>query len=264
MRNMLLPLLPAVAMLLLLSGCGGKALAPDAGPPPDPDMAFQAPVSRQPENAPPARDPLPAPIDDPWEGFNRSMYTFNAQFDRVVFLPILRVYKAVLPDKAEQSVSNFFNNLGELPTMANCLLQGKLQGFFTTLDRVVINSTIGLLGVFDVAGELGAPRYEEDFGQTLGAWGVGSGPYLVLPLLGPSSVRDAAGAAGDYALTAWEFDVLQTKAGLSYPERLGVTGVNAVDTRNQQTFRYYESGSPFEYLLIRYLYATKRELDVKK
>ena len=243
----------ALAALLLLTGCGWKASKPLPS-------GFRAPNPRELVDA----NATEQNIRDPWERFNRSMYTFNAQFDRVVFLPVVRTYETVAPKPVRQGVSNFFSNLDSFPSMVNCLLQGKFEGFFTTFDRMVINTTLGLGGFFDVASDMNLRKFDEDLGQTLGTYGLGTGPYLVLPLLGPSNVRDAAGAAGDFGMTAFEYDIWQTRAGLQYHERLGVSGVNAVNTRHQQSFRYYETGSPFEYTLIRYLYTKKRELDVEK
>ena len=125
------------------------------------------------------------------------MYYFNAKADEYVLLPVVSGYKAITPDPVERGVSNFFSNLGELPTLANALLQLKFEVALTTFSRFTLNSTIGLAGLFDVASSMGIPEQNEDFGQTLGYWGVGSGPYLVLPLLGPSSMRDAAGLGLD-------------------------------------------------------------------
>jgi phospholipid-binding lipoprotein MlaA len=128
---------------------------------------------------------------DPWEGFNRSIYSFNTTVDDVILKPVAEGYDAVFPQPIKTGVSNFFSNLGELPTSANQLLQGKFTNGLSDLSRFVINSTLGLAGFFDVATELGLEEHDEDFGQTLAVWGVDSGPYLMLPLLGPSTVRDA-------------------------------------------------------------------------
>lgn len=127
---------------------------------------------------------------DPYESFNRTMYDFNKGVDTVVLKPLAEGYDAVLPDPAKQSVSNFFSNLDEIPTAVNQLLQGKFLDATSDLGRFIINTTIGLGGLFDVATKMGIDSHSEDFGQTLGYWGVDSGPYLVLPFLGPSSGRD--------------------------------------------------------------------------
>jgi phospholipid-binding lipoprotein MlaA len=128
---------------------------------------------------------------DPYEGFNRTMYGFNNGVDTYFLKPITQGYKFVMPDVAETGVSNFFSNLLEVRNIVNSLLQGKAEKAAHSTGRFVFNSTIGLAGLFDVAGGLGLEKQDgEDFGQTLGAWGVESGSYLVLPLLGPSTLRD--------------------------------------------------------------------------
>ncbi|MFT5114693.1 MAG: phospholipid-binding lipoprotein MlaA [Parasphingorhabdus sp.] len=138
---------------------------------------------------------------DPFEGFNRRVYRFNSKLDRWVLKPITSRYVKHVPPKVRRGVKNVFSNLREPTTIVNDVLQGK--GIQAAKDsfRFVLNSTFGILGVFDVATHLNLPRNKEDFGQTMGKWGVPAGPYLVLPLLGPSSVRDAAGLIPQYAYT---------------------------------------------------------------
>lgn len=129
---------------------------------------------------------------DPFEGFNRVVFQFNEQADRFVLRPVARGYRFVTPDPVERSVIRVFDNLGEVINVANDLLQGKFDQAANDGGRFIVNSTVGLVGIFDVAGHIGLKRNDgEDFGQTLARWGVGSGPYLVLPLFGPSTVRDA-------------------------------------------------------------------------
>jgi phospholipid-binding lipoprotein MlaA len=135
--------------------------------------------------------------DDPFESFNRTMYDFNRGVDKAVLRPIAKGYDAVAPAPVKQSVSNFFANLDELPNFVNSLLQGKVVDGFSDLGRFTINSTLGLGGLFDVASKMGIPSHDEDFGQTLGVWGIESGPYLVLPFLGPSSIRDSVSRPAD-------------------------------------------------------------------
>ncbi|MCB1877592.1 MAG: VacJ family lipoprotein [Chromatiales bacterium] len=130
---------------------------------------------------------------DPWEGFNRGVYSFNKTVDTYALKPVAQGYRYVTPDFVDTGVTNFFNNINELFVSANDLLQFKFKRAGTDLGRFAINSTIGVLGLIDVASDLGMRRNDEDFGQTLGAYGVGAGNYLVLPFLGPSSVRDAVG-----------------------------------------------------------------------
>jgi phospholipid-binding lipoprotein MlaA len=138
---------------------------------------------------------------DPLEGINRGIYKFNDVTDKAVFKPVAKAYKAVAPTPVRKGFNNFFNNLGSITTVANDILQFKFAHAFTDAGRFVINSTFGIAGFIDVAGMDKIERRKEDFGQTLGYWGAGSGPYLVLPFLGPSSVRDTTGLVFDSATT---------------------------------------------------------------
>ena len=128
--------------------------------------------------------------EDPWESFNRKVYRFNDVLDRWALKPVAKGYRKVTPDVVEDGVHNVFRNLGEARNLANNLLQLKMHDAGVDTARFFFNTTFGLLGFFDVATKMGLQRNDEDFGQTLGAWGVKSGPYVVLPLLGPSTVRD--------------------------------------------------------------------------
>jgi phospholipid-binding lipoprotein MlaA len=127
---------------------------------------------------------------DPWERFNRSSFAFNDRLDRAVAKPVAKAYKKVTPRVVRTGVSNFVSNLGSLTTIANDVLQGKLRQAGSDTGRFLLNTTLGLGGLFDPASAAGIDRGNEDFGQTLGKWGVKSGPYLMLPFLGPSTVRD--------------------------------------------------------------------------
>jgi len=141
-----------------------------------------------------ARDPR-----DPWEGLNRSTYKFNSFMDRNLFNPMGRAYKKITPKPVDTGISNFFSNLKDISVVANDVLQLKGQ-FASDAARFVFNSSFGLFGLIDVSSHIGLPRHKEDFGQTLGVWGVGPGPYLIVPLFGPSTVRDATGLLVDGAL----------------------------------------------------------------
>lgn len=127
---------------------------------------------------------------DPWQGFNRSVFEFNEVLDGYLLKPAARGYQAITPDIVETGVGNFFGNLADVGSIVNNLLQFKAEAAVQDFSRVVFNTTIGLGGILDVATPMGLPEHKEDFGQTLGYWGVESGPYLVLPFLGPSNVRD--------------------------------------------------------------------------
>lgn len=136
---------------------------------------------------------------DPLESFNRRVYQFNEAVDRAVLKPVAEGYRKVLPQFVRASVSNFFSNINDVVVAFNNLLQGKFTAAYTDFGRVAINSTLGVLGLFDIASEAGIEKHNEDFGQTLGWWGVGDGPFIMLPFLGPSSGRDAVGRVVDYA-----------------------------------------------------------------
>ncbi len=138
---------------------------------------------------------------DPLEGVNRGIYKFNDVTDKAVFKPVATAYKAVAPTPIRTGFNNFFNNLGSITSVFNNLLQFKFANAFSEAGRFVINSTFGLAGFIDLAGMDKIPVHKEDFGQTLGHWGVGSGAYLVLPFLGPSTVRDTTGLVFDTATT---------------------------------------------------------------
>ncbi len=135
---------------------------------------------------------------DPWEPYNRSMTRFNDAVDNAVLKPVATAYKEALPRPVRTGVSNFFGNLSDVWSFVNNVLQAKPEGAMHSFWRVVINTTMGLGGVLDPASEMRLQRHREDFGQTLGRWGMPSGPYLVLPLLGPSTLRDTAGLPVDF------------------------------------------------------------------
>jgi phospholipid-binding lipoprotein MlaA len=203
----------------------------------------------------------PMRVYDPFEGFNRAVYKFNTQFDRYVFLPVVRTYEKVTPVFAQDRVSSFFANITEIENASNAVLQLRPEAAGRAVMRFAFNSTFGLLGLFDLASLMGLPRQSEDFGQTLGRWGIGLGPYLVLPILGPSSFRDAGGLAVDTAVMYVPPVDKLTQRVFADP---AVYGLYAVDRRHQVSFRYYETGSPFEYDLVRFLYSKKRELDIRQ
>jgi phospholipid-binding lipoprotein MlaA len=137
---------------------------------------------------------------DPLEPFNRAMFSFNEGVDRAVLKPVATVYRDVTPQPVRTGVTSFFGNISDVWAIVNNLLQGKGEAAADSFARVTTNTLWGLGGIFDVATDMKIKKHSEDFGQTLGVWGVGSGPYLVLPLLGPSSVRDTAGLVVDSQL----------------------------------------------------------------
>lgn len=127
---------------------------------------------------------------DPHEGFNRAMFSFNETVDKVALKPAATVYQTILPEFVQNIIGNFFGNIGDVWIAVNNLMQGKVEDGLSDVSRVLINSSVGLGGLFDIASEAGLPKHNEDFGQTLGRWGVKSGSYLVLPFFGSSTVRD--------------------------------------------------------------------------
>lgn len=136
--------------------------------------------------------------NDPLEGYNRAMYKFNDAVDTVVLKPVAKGYDAIVPEPISQAISNFFSNLGDIGVVINDLLQGKFEQAADDTGRFLLNSTVGVAGIFDIATGAGLPKNNEDFGQTLGSWGVEPGAYIVLPLFGPRTVRDTFGLVGDY------------------------------------------------------------------
>lgn len=138
--------------------------------------------------------------NDPFEPFNRAMYSFNETLDRYVMKPVATGYRAVTPRPVQRGVANFFGNLREPAVMINNALQGKFRHAASDLGRFLTNTTLGVFGLFDVATRLGLERNNEDFGQTLGVWGAGEGPFLVLPFFGPSNFRDGIGLYADHQM----------------------------------------------------------------
>jgi len=143
--------------------------------------------------------------DDPLEGFNRSMFEFNDTVDRVALKPAATAYHDHLPSFVQTGIGNFFGNIEDVWTMVNNFLQGKVESGANDFMRVAVNTVLGFGGVLDIASEAGLQKHKEDFGQTLGKWGVGSGPYVVLPLFGPSTVRDTAALPVDISGDLWSY-----------------------------------------------------------
>ena len=206
---------------------------------------------------------------DPWVGFNRSIYKFNYHLDKYVLLPVVSGYEFITPTLVQDGVSNVFRNLLEIRNLSNCLFQLKGMQTLTTLGRFLTNSTIGIGGIFDPATSMGMEYQAEDFGQTLGYWGTGTGPYMVLPLFGPSNVRDTGGIVVDAAIrTAITTSVLNSVGHLSEGTKNTIkyttSAVEAIDKRHLEKFRYYGSDYPFEYEMVRFLSGKQRELQVMK
>jgi phospholipid-binding lipoprotein MlaA len=193
---------------------------------------------------------------DPWERVNRFTYRFNARFDEQVFLPVSNGYRR-LPWIVRAGVHNFFSNLSEVKTVVNYGLQLQPKGGAHSLGRFVINSTVGIGGLLDVAAGVRLESEPTGFGSTLSRWGMHPGPYLVLPILGPSTLRESMGLLGDYGIS-YGVNVANLYRG-NKTWALGV--LNAVDARAHTAFRYYATGSPFEYETIRFLYVRKTLIE---
>jgi phospholipid-binding lipoprotein MlaA len=189
---------------------------------------------------------------DPWERLNRFSYRFNARFDEAIFLPVANGYRW-LPSPVRTGVHNIFDNLSEVDSVINYTLQGRLKYGVRSLGRFVINSTIGIGGLFDFATKFHLPFAPTGFGTTLAKWGMHPGPFLVIPFMGPSTLREAVGLLGDYG-TNYGINLADIYRG---DQSWGVGLVNAVDQRSNISFRYYSTGSPFEYETIRFLYVRK-------
>jgi phospholipid-binding lipoprotein MlaA len=197
---------------------------------------------------------------DPWEPFNRSIFSFNEGLDDYVLKPISEGYRFVLPKLVREGISNFFSNYRDIYTALNNLLQGNIDLAFSDLIRVMVNTIFGLGGTIDMATPAGLEKHTADFGQTFGVWGVPSGPYVVLPFFGPSSVRDTFGTAADL-----ESDYL-----FSFVSNIGlrntITGIRVVNARNN----YFEAGELVEgaaidkYSFLRDSYIQRRQYQIDK
>lgn len=239
--------LTTIFMVLSLVGCAGT-------------KPTQPPVEPAMHNVSEIDDEYIARENDPWEGFNRRVYKFNYHFDTYIFLPVVNSYKFVTPTFAQTGISNFFRNIGEVRTFYNSLLQAKGGKALTTAGRFLTNSTIGIVGLFDPATGMGMNAQDEDFGQTLGYWGIDDGPYLILPVLGPGTVR----SAGGFAVDSGVHTTIANAVDLNDDIQVAGTVMKAIDARHRQPFRYYESGYPFEYSVVRFLYREKRKLAAMK
>ncbi|MGE8499282.1 MAG: VacJ family lipoprotein [Pseudomonas sp.] len=198
-------------------------------------------------------------VHDPLESWNRRVYHFNYRFDEWVFLPVVDGYRYVTPTLVQNGVSNFFSNLGDIPNLLNSMLQLKGKRSLETTGRLLLNTTIGVVGLWDPATRMGLPRQREDFGQTLGFYGVPNGPYLMLPLLGPSNLRDTGGLVVDFSAESAVNFLNVAEVSSNHPE---VTLLRVVDQRSTTNFRYGQLNSPFEYEKIRYFYTESRKLQI--
>jgi phospholipid-binding lipoprotein MlaA len=209
--------------------------------------------------SPPQRD-LYA-VDDPLETVNRGIFDFNQAFDRTILKPVAIAYRDGVPDPVRNGIRNFLNNLRSPVLLLNDLLQGEFGLANATLGRFVINSTFGIGGVLDIAGQHGLPYHDADFGQTFGVWGIPPGPYLMLPILGPSDPRDATGLAAG----ALANPINYLPSGSFNYEIYLRTVPSAVDSRSRNIgqFDKLESTSLDYYATIRSLYTQRREAMIR-
>lgn len=243
-------LIAGLLLVLLVGGCASTSDDPAVVPPMHtiddlaaPDAAFAIDVH------------------DPFESTNRNIYKFNALFDKYLFLPIVEGYRFITPEFLRDRVSDFWRNISNITTFANQVLQWKPNEAGETLVRFSMNVLGGVGGLFDTATALEIPQHDEDFGQTLGHWGAGDGPFIVLPIFGPSNLRDTAGLVTDTVVFAVADPFYISTAQRDYP---AILALQAIDARHVEEFRYFQTGSPFEYELLRLLYTEKRRLDIRK
>jgi phospholipid-binding lipoprotein MlaA len=195
---------------------------------------------------------------DPLEPFNRGVYQFNETVDRYALKPAAKGYRAVVPPPVRGGVTNVFGNFRDVTTAVNHVLQLKIGTALSDVARVAVNSTVGILGVFDVASHVGLDKHDEDFGQTLGWWGVPSGPYLVLPIFGPSTVRDGVGLIGDY-FTDPEFYLINES-----PYTWITFGVRVVNARANllEAERIFNQAAIDRYAFLRDAYLQRRRNQI--
>jgi len=204
-----------------------------------------------------ASDPAHVNTRDPWEPFNRVVYQFNDDFDNAFLKPVAKGYRAITPAPVDRGITNFFENVADVRNAVNNALQFKMTRALTSAGRVVVNSTVGVLGFVDVASNLNMPKYNEDFGQTLGSWGLAPGPYVVLPFLGPSTGRDTVGLVAD-----WYTDPLTyvNDGGVAW----GLKGLRLIDRRADllAASKVLEQAALDPYSFVRDGYLQRRYSDI--
>jgi ABC-type transporter lipoprotein component MlaA len=221
------------------------------------DMNESVATAGDPESVP---TDLVEAVDDPLEGVNRVVFGFNEVVDHIILEPAARIYRAVIPRPIRIGVTNVLNNLATPITLTNDILQGNPEAAANTIKRFMINSSLGIGGIFDHATGLGEPLHREDFGQTLGTWGVGGNPYIVLPILGPSNPRDMVGIAADTAVNPMTWVLYHDP----FWERSIPMGVEAVTAREAilDDYAALRKNSPDLYASVRDLYAQRRQAEI--
>lgn len=197
--------------------------------------------------------------EDPYESFNRQMFAFNDGLDRAVLEPVAHGYRAITNEPIREGVGNFTSNLNEPLTFVNHVLQGQIPDAGATFGRFVVNTTVGIVGIFDPASAIGMQRTTEDFGQTLGKWGVQTGPYLVLPLLGSTTPRDLFGKGADIVLNPLNYPEFESDGEI----RIGVAALGGIDAREGAIEAIEELRNQVDpYTTVRRLYDRTRALDI--
>jgi phospholipid-binding lipoprotein MlaA len=226
-----------MALALALAGCASSSQAGNAS---------QDPQSTIGDGSGILEDEAAEDDNDPLESVNRAVFEFNDAADRFVLRPLAVAYRDVVPDPAQRGIHNALDNLRGPIMFANDLLQGDIDGAGVTLTRFVVNSTVGVLGLFDVADDWGLPRHDQDFGLTFASWGIGNGPYLVLPILGPSNPRDGTGLLAEFFTDP--FSIIASNSDADYLNyiRYGLTTldqrsrvIDDLDTVRNTSLDYY-------------------------
>lgn len=197
--------------------------------------------------------------DDPLEGYNRAMFKVNDTVDEAVVQPVAKAYNASLPQFVRTGVSNFFGNLNDLWSAVNQWAQGRGEVGFNSFGRFLMNSTLGLGGIVDWATALQVPKENSNLGQTVGRWGVGSGPYIVLPFFGPSTIRDTAALPGDWVMNPWR------QVTPVHTRNIG-TGLNAISLRAKlmEASNFLDDSGMDKYSFIRDAYMQQRQLQIDR
>lgn len=197
--------------------------------------------------------------DDPLEGFNRSMFSFNESLDSSVIKPVAEVYQTVTPSLVKTAVGNFFSNAGDVWTAVNNVLQGNFADGANDFMRFAINTTVGIGGLIDVASAGGMPKHQADFGQTLGVWGVPAGPYVVLPILGPSTLRDTIATPVDF-----KGDLLYSRGSVAFRNTTSVLRIVDKRAAALDAVNLIEEAALDKYVFIRGAYLQRRESQIHK
>jgi phospholipid-binding lipoprotein MlaA len=227
--------------------------APQTANAPAPTAVAQAPPGARAENG-------EVEQYDPWEPFNEKMFNFNVKLDKYALKPVARGYKAVVPEQLQIMISNGLDNIRFVPRLVNSVLQAKWNGALREVTRFVLNSTLGFGGLFDVGKYAGIERSNEDFGQTLGLWGMSTGPYLVLPFLEPMTVRDGVGRGVDLFMDPLAYYVPFV------PDRLAMKAEDTVNERalNYDLFQGVEETTLDLYSSVRHFYLNRRENQIRE